>query len=62
MEEIRKDLGLCPQHNILYDQLTVKEHLELFGVFKGLKDSELNEKVKKFIHEVDMVSQTDTLA
>ena len=36
MEAIRKFLGVCPQHDILFDDLTVKEHLELFAAFKGL--------------------------
>ena len=30
MEAIRESLGLCPQHNVLFDRLTVKEHLEFF--------------------------------
>ena len=30
MESIRESLGLCPQHNVLFDRLTVKEHLEFF--------------------------------
>ena len=28
---IRKSLGLCPQHNILFDTLTVQEHLTFFA-------------------------------
>ena len=27
MDLIRCNLGICPQHNILFDQLTVREHL-----------------------------------
>jgi ABC-type multidrug transport system ATPase subunit len=27
IKNVRENLGLCPQHNILFDQLTVKEHL-----------------------------------
>ena len=26
-ERARRGLGLCPQHNVLYDELTVDEHL-----------------------------------
>jgi len=36
MKEVRKSLGFCPQHNILYDILTVKEHLVLFARLKVL--------------------------
>lgn len=30
IEAIRNSLGLCPQHNVLYDALTVQEHLSFF--------------------------------
>lgn len=30
IDGIRESLGLCPQHNVLFDRLTVKEHLEFF--------------------------------
>lgn len=45
MEDIRKIMGVCPQHDILYDNLTVKEHLELFAVFKGMKKSEIKAEI-----------------
>jgi len=31
MDGVRENLGLCPQHNMLFDKLTVAEHLEFFG-------------------------------
>ena len=34
MESIRQSLGLCPQHNVLYDRLTVREHLNFFARLK----------------------------
>lgn len=37
MEEIRKIVGYCPQHNVLLDQLTCAEHLYVFGRIKGIK-------------------------
>lgn len=35
-EELRKITGVCPQHDILFNQLTPEEHLELFADIKGL--------------------------
>jgi len=35
LSEIRQSLGVCPQHNILFDLLTVREHLVLFAMLKG---------------------------
>ena len=36
MDAIRDSLGLCPQHNVLFDRLTVKEHLQFFSALKVL--------------------------
>jgi ABC-type multidrug transport system fused ATPase/permease subunit len=30
IDKVRESLGLCPQHNVLFDRLTVKEHLKFF--------------------------------
>ena len=30
MDQIRHSLGICPQHNVLFDRLTVSEHLAFF--------------------------------
>ena len=35
IEKIRTSLGLCPQHNVLYDLLTVHEHLAFFLELKA---------------------------
>jgi ATP-binding cassette subfamily A (ABC1) protein 3 len=32
MDEIRSSLGFCPQHDILYEELNVKEHLEVIAL------------------------------
>ena len=34
MDQIRQNLGICPQHDVLFDRLTVLEHLKLFGRLK----------------------------
>jgi len=31
MVKIRENLGLCPQHDILFDTMTVREHLTFFA-------------------------------
>ncbi|XP_038957108.1 phospholipid-transporting ATPase ABCA3-like isoform X2 [Rattus norvegicus] len=35
MAEIRKDLGFCPQHDLLFDDLTLSEHLFFYCMIKG---------------------------
>ena len=34
MPKARESLGLCPQHNMLISDLTVREHLVFFGMVK----------------------------
>lgn len=34
MDQIRRMTGVCPQHDILFDNLTPKEHLEFFAAVK----------------------------
>lgn len=31
-------MGVCPQHDVLYPNLTVREHLEMYAQFKGMTD------------------------
>jgi len=31
MKKIRKSLGFCPQHDVLFDTMTVHEHLTFFA-------------------------------
>ena len=54
MSEIRKDLGVCPQHDILFADLTVREHLELFGTFKGVHGGDLKKSVDDMIRAVGL--------
>ncbi|KRW98660.1 P-loop containing nucleoside triphosphate hydrolase [Pseudocohnilembus persalinus] len=46
LEEIRKEVGICPQFDILWDELTAKEHIELFCQIKGVTDKN---KIKDII-------------
>lgn len=49
-------MGVCPQHNVLFPYLTVREHLELYAIFKGLEDAkQIRFKVDKLIYEVELV-------
>ena len=60
MKEFRNKLGICPQHDILFPQLTIREHLEMFCYFKGFEVSKIKEEVdntlKDFrIHDIENV-------
>lgn len=49
ISSVRKTLGLCPQHNILFDLLTVEEHLEFFAKLKGCPRKDVSKEVNDMI-------------
>jgi len=48
--EFNKSLGLCAQQNILFNELTVREHIIFFGKLKGLNNSQIREDVSRYIN------------
>lgn len=54
-EFFRENLGVCPQHNVLFDYLTVREHLELYAAFKGINQITINKQVEKMLYEIELV-------
>ncbi|XP_057661740.1 phospholipid-transporting ATPase ABCA3-like [Diorhabda carinulata] len=55
----RASLGLCPQHNIIFDELTVAEHFYFFSKLKGLSKSEINQEIDKYVKLLDLESKRD---
>jgi ABC-type Na+ transport system ATPase subunit NatA len=54
MHEIRSKIGFCPQHDILYDDLTVREHLILYANIKCMKKEEIQPAVDQIIIDVGL--------
>lgn len=49
MDEIRKNLGMCPQHNVLFDRLTVEEHLWFYSRLKSMAQAEIRKEMDKWV-------------
>mmetsp|Transcript_25624 Transcript_25624/g.41329 ORF Transcript_25624/g.41329 Transcript_25624/m.41329 type:complete len:244 (-) Transcript_25624:3060-3791(-) len=60
MRDIRADLGMCPQHNILWDYLTVKEHLYVYGRLKGVESCE--DAASELIRDVGLTEKTNVIS
>jgi ATP-binding cassette subfamily A (ABC1) protein 3 len=45
--------GICPQHDILFDTLTVEEHLQFFCKLKGMPVDQIQQEVDSMI-EVEL--------
>lgn len=62
-DDIRKDLGVCPQYNVLFDLLTVREHLEFYGRLKGiLKRNHLADDVDGMLTAMGLEHRQNELA
>ena len=56
MDEFRCKLGICPQHDVLFGELTIREHLEMFCIFKGYSSDNIDEEINKVLHDFELDS------
>jgi ABC-type multidrug transport system ATPase subunit len=62
MDAIHMLLGVCPQENILWEELTGREHLMFYGRLKGLTGPELDAAVNYRLGQVDLLQAGDRFA
>jgi ABC-type multidrug transport system ATPase subunit len=58
LTNVRKNLGICPQHDVLWDLLTVMEHLQLFAALKGVPADKIDELCYETIANVGLTEKT----
>lgn len=58
----RSGIGLCPQHNVLFDELTVGEHLNFFASLKGALKATLSCEIRTLTDKLGLTFKMDTLA
>ena len=59
IEGARMSLGVCPQHNVLFDDLTVAEHLIFFSRLKGLKGDDIQKEVDKYVRMIELENKAN---
>ncbi|XP_048345642.1 ABC-type organic anion transporter ABCA8-like isoform X2 [Sphaerodactylus townsendi] len=62
MEEIRKISAVCPQFNVQFEYLTVKENLKTFAKLKGVPSIDIENEVQKLLTLLDMNAIQDSRA
>ncbi|KAG7383465.1 hypothetical protein PHYPSEUDO_003627 [Phytophthora pseudosyringae] len=60
--ELRRVISICPQHDVLFQDLTVQEHLLLFGTMKQVPRGQLESSVDKMIEDVGLTEIRHALA
>ncbi|CAD8046598.1 unnamed protein product [Paramecium primaurelia] len=53
-QEIMQHVGICPQFDCIWENLTPIEHLQLFGRIKGLNGNDLKQAVDYFIKTMQL--------
>uniref|UniRef100_A0A6I8RWW3 ABC transporter domain-containing protein n=1 Tax=Xenopus tropicalis TaxID=8364 RepID=A0A6I8RWW3_XENTR len=54
LEEIKKRTGFCPQSDVKFNPLTVKENLTVFAKIKGIPRKQIKHKVQKVLSDLQM--------
>ena len=54
MDIFRNKLGICPQHDILFSDLNIREHLEMFSIFKGVDSNNINSEINKILKDFNL--------
>eukprot|EP01043_Picozoa_sp_COSAG02_P054221 COSAG02_NODE_6106_length_3793_cov_2.481244_1_plen_788_part_00 len=62
MTAIRQALGVCPQHDILFDDLTVFEHIRLFASIKGVARSQIQEQAEKWLTNLGLMEKLNVVS
>ncbi|XP_045426725.1 ATP-binding cassette sub-family A member 9 isoform X5 [Pipistrellus kuhlii] len=62
LENISKLTGVCPQFNVQFDYLTVRENLRLFAKIKGIPPQEVEQEIQRVVLELQMDNIEDIIA
>ncbi|XP_058477240.1 ATP-binding cassette sub-family A member 5 isoform X1 [Solea solea] len=52
--DMKELVGICPQFNIIFDVLTVEEHLRMFAAIKGIHPADVDAEVTKVLKDLDL--------
>ena len=63
-DTLRQFLGICPQHDVLFDLLTIQEHMEIFYDFKCADPNQIrkDKEINKLLKDVDVEDRRHFLA
>ncbi|CAF1005228.1 unnamed protein product, partial [Didymodactylos carnosus] len=59
IKKIRQNIGFTPQNNVLFDLLTVREHLEFFARLKGATDETIDIEIERMLDDLMLINKRD---
>uniref|UniRef100_A0A8C1WC15 P-type phospholipid transporter n=1 Tax=Cyprinus carpio TaxID=7962 RepID=A0A8C1WC15_CYPCA len=54
LNTIRQNLGVCPQHNVLFSMLTVEEHIWFYASLKGLPEEKVKSEMEQIVMDLGL--------
>ncbi|XP_070797170.1 retinal-specific phospholipid-transporting ATPase ABCA4 [Pituophis catenifer annectens] len=54
IDSIQQSLGMCPQNNILFNHLTVSEHIQFYALLKGRSKAEAKLETEKILEDIGL--------
>jgi len=61
-DQVYRHVGICPQHEILWPDLTCEEHLLFYARLKGVQPRQEKEVVKQSLEQVELVPEARKLS
>lgn len=61
INHIRNNLGWCPQHNVLFEKLTVEEHLWFFAKLKQMNDGSMQTLINNLLRDTGLTEKRNSL-
>ena len=58
-ENVKKIIGVCPQHSAYYKYMTGRENIKLFGDLHGMPKKLINERSAKLIEKIGLEEAAD---
>ena len=59
MNEIQPNIGMCPQQDVTFDELTPYEHLRLFAAIKNIPSDQIEEQISTILVKVGLMESSD---
>uniref|UniRef100_A0A673GUN9 P-type phospholipid transporter n=1 Tax=Sinocyclocheilus rhinocerous TaxID=307959 RepID=A0A673GUN9_9TELE len=54
LSSIRRSLGVCPQHNVLFSMLTVEEHIWFYARLKSLSEEDVKAEMEQILTDTGL--------
>jgi len=54
MDSVTEFIGVCPQHDVLWEQLSPREHLAMFAAFKNLPVEQVASEIEERLEDVQL--------